>query len=237
MKDLEAATPLQDATALREAAAATPMREARIVHRARRLAADTGLDEDLAWLRRALPSLGLAVVAAGVLCAALVAMSLLGGGRRINALAALALLVLPNLIGIVLWALVALWSGRGGAGALGAAAAWVGRHLPGRQRAARVVPAVLRLLDALRLTPWLIGGLNHLLWALAYGLAALVLTAVLALSEYRLGWETTILAPQTLQELARAIGWLPGQLGLPALSPISPNCPTAPAAPRRSAGG
>lgn len=219
VKDLEAATPLQDDRAMRAAAAASPQRERRIVQRALTLAADTGLDGDAAWLRRALPTLGLAVAAAGVLFAALVTMSLLGDGRRINALAALALLVLPNLAGMLAWALFAALPGRGGAGALGHAAAWLGRRGPWQRRAARVVPAALRLLDACRLAPWLLGGLNHLLWAVAYLLAALGLVAVLSLAEYRLGFETTILSPQTLYGWARAIAWLPAQLGLPARVP------------------
>jgi hypothetical protein len=219
VKDLEAATPLQDDRAMRTAAAASAQREARIVQRALTLAADTGLDADAAWLRRALPALGLAVVAAGVLFAALVTTSLLGDGRRINALAALALLVLPNLAGIVAWALFAALPGRGGAGALGHAAAWLGRRGPWQRRGARVVPAALRLLDASRLAPWLLGGLNHLLWAVAYLLAALGLVAVLSLAAYRLGFETTILSAQTLHKAARAIAWLPAQLGLPAQVP------------------
>lgn len=223
VKALEADTPLQDAAAMRDAIDASAQREARIVHRARRLAADTGLAADIAWLRRTLPALGLVVVAGGVLGAAVLAMSLLGDGHRINALAAMALLVLPNLAGIALWALVVASSGRGGSGALAAAAAWVWQRLPWQRRPARVLPGTLRLLDAMRLTPWLIGGLNHLLWALAYGLAALLLTAVLALSAYRLGWETTILSATTLQDLARAIGWLPAQLGLPAGVPEHPH--------------
>lgn len=219
VKDLEAATPLQDERAMRQAAAASPQRERRIVQRALTLAADTGLDEDAAWLRRALPAVGLAAAAAGVLCAALVTVSLLGGGRRINALAALALLVLPNLAGIVAWALFAALPGRGGAGLLGHAATWLGRRGPWQRRSARVVPAALRLLDRSRLAPWLLGGLNHLLWAVAYLLAALGLVAVLSLAEYRLGFETTLLSPQTLHETARAIAWWPAQLGLPARVP------------------
>lgn len=219
VKDLEAATPLQDDRAMRAAVVASPQREGRIVQRARALAADTGLDADAAWLRRTLPMLGLAAVAAGVLLAALVTMSLLGDGRHINALAALALLVLPNLAGIAAWALFAALPGRGGAGVLGHLAAWLGRRSPWRRRSARVVPAALRLLDQSRLSPWLLGGLNHLLWAVAYLLAALGLVAVLSLSAYRLGFETTILAPQTLHETARAIAWLPARLGLPARVP------------------
>ena len=90
-----------------------------------------------------------------------------------------------------------------------------------------MLPAALRLLDAQRLTPWVLGGLNHGLWALAYGLAALLLAAVLAFSAYRLGWETTILSPQTLQEIARTLAWLPAALGLPAQVPADAEAPGA----------
>lgn len=227
VKDLEAGTPLQDGAAMAEAAAATTDREARIVRRARRLAAATALDEDAARLRRRLTALGLAVVFAGIAVAALLAISMLGEGRRINALAAMALLIVPNTIGIVLWALLAAGSGRRGAGLLGTAAAALARQRWAQGRARRVLPAASRLLDAQRLTPWVLGGLNHLLWTLAYGLAALLLAAVLALSEYRLVWETTILSPQTLHEASRTLAWLPARLGLPAQVPAHAEAPGA----------
>ena len=51
VKDLEADTPLRDDAALAQALAAGEERQTRIVQRARRLAADTGLDHDLARLR------------------------------------------------------------------------------------------------------------------------------------------------------------------------------------------
>jgi Protein of unknown function (DUF2868) len=172
-------------------------------------------------------ALGVAVAALGVACAALLALSMLGEGRRINALAAMALLIVPNAIGIVLWAVLLIGGGRGGAGWLAGAAASLARQRWAQGGVQRVLPAALRLLDAQRLTPWVLGGLNHGLWALAYGLAALLLAAVLAFSAYRLGWETTILSPRTLQEIARALAWLPAALGLPAQVPADAEAPGA----------
>jgi Protein of unknown function (DUF2868) len=227
VKDLEAGTPLQDSTAMADAARATTDRAARHVRRALQLAAATGLDVELYRLRRRAVALGVAVAAVGVACAALLALSMLGEGRRINALAAMALLIVPNAIGIVLWALLLIGGGRGGAGWLAGAAAWLARQRWAQGGVQRVLPAALRLLDAQRLTPWVLGGLNHLLWALAYGLASLLLAAVLAFSAYRLGWETTILSPQTLQEIARTLAWLPAALGLPAQVPADAEAPGA----------
>lgn len=227
VKDLEAGTPLQDSAAMADASRATTDRAARHVRRALQLAAATGLDVELHRLRRRAVALGVAVAAAGVACAALLALSMLGEGRRINALAAMALLIVPNAIGIVLWALLLIGGGRGGAGWLAGAAAWLARQRWAQGGVQRVLPAALRLLDAQRLTPWVLGGLNHLLWALAYGLAALLLAAVLAFSAYRLGWETTILSPQALQEIARTLAWLPAALGLPAQVPADAEAPGA----------
>lgn len=227
VKDLEASTPLQDSAAMADAARATTDRATRHVRRARQLATATGLDDELSRLRRRAVALGLLVAAVGVGCAALLALSMLGEGRRINALAAMALLIAPNAIGIALWALLLLGGGRGGAGWLAGGAASLARQRWAQGGVQRVLPAASRLLDAQRLTPWVLGGLNHGLWALAYGLAALLLAAVLAFSAYRLGWETTILSPQTLQEIARTLAWLPTALGLPAQVPADAEAPGA----------
>jgi hypothetical protein len=227
VKDLEVDTPLRDDAALAAAVAESSDRQARIVHRARRLAADTGLAEDLARLRDRMVTLGLALAALGVVLAGLVALALLGEGRRINAVAAITLLIAPNLLGIVVWAVLAVAGARGGSGAFGRAVAALARHRRAPEHVRRVWPAAACVLDAQRLTVWALGGLNHLLWALVYAAAALMLVAVFALSEYRLGWETTILAPQTLHDVARGIAWLPEQLGLPAQVPENLDDPGA----------
>ncbi len=227
VKDLEADTPLRDDAALAQALAAGEERQTRIVQRARRLAADTGLDRDLARLRDRLLLLGLALAALGVVLALLVAMALLGEGRHINAVAAIALLIAPNVAGIVVWALLTVLGARSQGGAFGRAVAALARHRRAPAHVRRVWPSAARVLDAQHLTAWALGGLNHLLWALVYAAAALIVGVVLALSQYRLGWETTILAPQTLHDAAQAIAWLPEHLGLPAQVPEQLDDPDA----------
>lgn len=226
VKDLEADTPLRDDAALAEAAAASDERQQRIVLRARRLAADTGLDHDVRTLRDRATGVGLLLAGAVLLLGLLVALGLLGSQRQINALAVMLSLIFFNLAGIVLWALFALAGVRGGGGGSGFWGGAIGalarhRRLPASLR--RVWPAALRVLAARRLTAWALGGLNHLLWALVYGAAALILAAVFAFSAYRLGWETTILAPRTLGRIAEAIAWLPERIGLPAPVPEYPD--------------
>ncbi len=227
VKDLESDTPLRDDVALAEAMAAGTDRQMRIVVRARRLADDTALSDDVARLRGRLVALGLALAGLGVALAFVLALTLLGEGRRINALAAIALLVAPNLIGIAAWALLTLFGRHGGAGVLGGAVAALARwqRMPAHMR--RVWPAAARVLDAQGLTAWAIGGLNHLLWAIAYAGAALAVAAVLSFSAYRLSWETTILAPQALHDIAQALAWLPERLGLPAQVPAQLDDPDA----------
>lgn len=227
VKDLEADTPLRDDIALAEAAAEVEDREARIVRRARRLAADTGLDLDVARLRDRLLSLGLVLAALGVVLALLVAMALLGEGRHINAVAAIVLLVAPNVFGIVVWAGLTVLGARSQGGAFGRAVAALARHRRAPAHVRRVWPAAARVLDAQHLTAWALGGLNHLLWALVYAAASLILVAVFAFSAYRLGWETTILEPRTLHDIAQAIAWLPGHIGLPSQVPQQPEDPDA----------
>lgn len=228
VKDLEAHTPLRDDAALADAVAAAGDRPARVLARARRLAADTGVDLDVARLRDRLITLGLVLAALGVVLAAMVAMAMLGDGHRINAVAAIVLLIAPNLLGIVVWAAFVLLGPRGsGAGAFGRAVAALARHRRAPEHVRRVWPAAARVLDAQGLTAWALGGLNHLLWAMVYAAAALILLAVFALSEYRLGWETTILAPQTLHDIARGIAWWPERIGLPAEVPAQLDDPDA----------
>ena len=174
VKDLEADTPLRDDAALAQALAAGEERETRIVQRARHLAADTGLDRDLARLRDRLLLLGLALAALGVVLALLVAMTLLGEGRHINAVAATALLIAPNVAGIVVWALLTVLGARSQGGAFGRAVAALARHRRAPAHVRRVWPSAARVLDAQHLTAWALGGLNHLLWALVYAAAALI---------------------------------------------------------------
>lgn len=227
VKDLEADTPLRDDAALSEAVAAGDSRQARLVARARRLAADTGIDKDIARLRDRMVALGLALAALGVVLAIVVTLALLGEGRRINAIAAITLLVAPNVLGIVVWAMFAAFGARGGAGLFGRAVAAAARHRRISAHVRRVWPAAARVLDEQGLTPWALGGLNHLLWALVYTTAAFALAAVFALSRYELAWETTILSQQTLQQIALGIAWLPSLIGLPARVPEGLDDPQA----------
>lgn len=216
VKDLEADTPLRDDAALAEALAAGGGREAMLVVRARRLAAETGLRDDVDGAVQRVLIAGAALGLLGILLAGTLVVSLLGEGRRINALAAMVVMLVPNAVGILAWALFAARGGRGGVGLFTRTAVWLGQQRWSGVRLRRIWPALARLLEARGLIAWVLGVLNHTLWCWVYVGAGIGLLAVLSFAEYRLGFETTILAQQTLTDIARLLAWWPQQLGLPA---------------------
>lgn len=213
---LERKTPLDDSRALPAAAAATPDRTARIVARARSLAEGEGLEAELRQVRRSLPGLGLVPVAIGALLAVTLVAGVLGEGRALNAMAAWVALIVPNALGLVVWAVIAASAGHGGQGWLGAGLQRLARWRFGRGRRAEVLAAITRVIDRHGLGPWVWGGLNHLLWAVAYAAVIVGLLMAFAVREYRLGWETTILSGGFFDGFVRDTAWLPAQLGLPA---------------------
>ena len=66
-----------------------------------------------------------------------------------------------------------------------------------------------------RLLPWLLGAVSHAIWLLALGAALITLLAMLATRRYDFVWETTILDPRYVEQLALWLGSVPGMLGLP----------------------
>jgi hypothetical protein len=112
--------------------------------------------------------------------ALLVAMTLLGEGRHINAVAATALLIAPNVAGIVVWALLTVLGARSRGGAFGRAVAALARHRRAPAHVRRVWPSAAR---STRNTSRLgAGRAQPLLWALVYAAAALIVGVVLALA-------------------------------------------------------
>ena len=230
---------LDDAGALRQAAREKPgNRPAQYLRRDWLLGERLGLTQALEQARAAL---GLALIALA-LAVALTALGLeraaLGAGRTINAAAALAALLGPHLLALAVW-LAALMlpkrlSGQlpgqlpqASGGALLGRMAWrlaqrMAQRVASRasRRLARSGANAARLLDAsatvlqrLRLWPWLLGGISHGIWALAFALALALLLFDFAFRAYSLTWETTILSSHAFAAFVQASGWLPARLG------------------------
>ncbi|MDY0744406.1 DUF2868 domain-containing protein [Paucibacter sp. R3-3] len=212
--------PLDDTAALRQAIATHPDDRGRLLERARLLGQRLGLDREWTrWQRLdgwVLLGLALAVAAASWL----LAQGLLGGGRQINAVAALFSLLGLHALSWLLWfcSLFVRWGGNSGGGALlGRLALRLTARLPLDRgpHALQLARATSDVLVRARLAPWVFGGISHLAWSLSFTVLLIGLLAGFALRAYTLGWETTILAPDTLAGFVHASGWLPALLGFP----------------------
>lgn len=213
---VEQAGPLEDAQAMRTAAAARNDSESRIAARARALGARIGLQETLDRARSLAPWVALGLVA----LVALAGLTLAGtvvGERRINVMVALASLLGVHIVTLFLW-LVGL--------ALPATAfqfsfggLWLfltARVAGGRTGQAPVlVRAASRLLARARLLPWALGFVSHAIWTLSFTVVMASVLFALAFRNYTLTWESTILEPAFFVRWVQMLGALPGLLGFP----------------------
>lgn len=209
--------PLDDAEAMRAAFAARSDGAGRIAERAWQLGLRLGLPQEWQRWRRlgGWVLLALALLVAGG--AWLLARSVLGEAREVNALAAFVALLGLHAVTLLLWlaSLMLPWPAAGSA--LGRLALQLTARLP-LDRGPHAVQLARATGDALRrarLAPWAFGGISHVVWSLSF----LVLLAALALGfsvrAYRLSWETTILPAEFFLHFVQATGWLPQALGLP----------------------
>ncbi len=216
----EALQPLDDVEALRSAHAQYLTPQDRVLARAEVLAAQLGLDAELALWRTRLLWVALAAAAGvGLLSYGLIS-AVVGGDRRINAMAALLAVLGPHLLSLSLWLLSLLFGASSGSG--GGLAKWAlgwSTRLPGlrgeRQQTARLVlDATLDVLgQSGRLLLWSLGLLTHLIWSLAFVLTLLGLLAAFSFLSYQLTWETTILDGAVFARFAHAVGSVPAWLG------------------------
>jgi len=215
---VEEAGPLDDAQAVREAAALRADGGGRLVERARILGQRIGLQDELARARAWAPWVLLALVALIVLAGLTLAGSVVGGGeRRINVVVALTSLLGLHLLTLLLWLfglLVPL-------GSFNASFGWLWLALTARVaggkrgQAALLLRAVTRLLARARLLPWALGFVSHAIWSLSFAVVLAALLFGLAFRSYTLSWETTILDPVFFVRGVQLLGEAPGWLGFP----------------------
>jgi len=215
---VEEAGPLDDAQAVREAAALRADGGGRLVERARILGQRIGLQDELARARAWAPWVLLALVALIVLAGLTLAGSVVGGGeRRINVVVALTSLLGLHLLTLLLWLfglLVPL-------GSFNASFGWLWLALTARVaggkrgQAPLLLRAVTRLLARARLLPWALGFVSHAIWSLSFAVVLAALLFALAFRSYTLSWETTILDPVFFVRGVQLLGEAPGWLGFP----------------------
>jgi len=235
---IEARGPLDDTQALRGAFALAADRETQVHARARLLGERLHLSERLQRARALAPFMLLALAALIALAGFALAGQVVGAAdRRINVMAALAALLGVHAVTLVLW-LLALWlpvGWFGGGSALGRL--WLeltARLTLGRgAEPAALVRALLQLLERARLLPWALGFASHAIWALSFAVVLGALLFALALRNYTLAWETTILSPDSFVAAVGALGRVPAWLGFPVPDAATVLAPAGDAASQR----
>lgn len=222
MRLLEQRGPLEDSEALRHAAAQGVHgagHGAQVALRAGLLGQRLGLQAGLARARQAGPWMLLLIALLMGLAGTLLASAVVDvQDRRINVLGALVALLGAHALTFGIWLVALLWPAGGGFGG-GIARLWAqltARLTLGRGAEAQaLLHAGTQLLARARLLPWVGGLASHTLWALSLAAAISALLFALAFKRYTLGWESTLLAPDTLARAVHALGRLPALLGFP----------------------
>lgn len=235
---VEETGPLDDAQAMRTAAALQPDGAGRIIERARILGQRIGLQAEFARARTWAPWVLLGLVAVVVLAALALAGGVTGQAeRRINVVVTLTSLLGLHLLTLLMW-LAGLWWPAGG-GSLNASfgglwLALTARVAGGRRgQAPLLLGAATRVLARARLLPWALGFASHLVWALSFSVVLAALLFALAFRSYTLTWETTILEPAFFVRGVQWLGWMPARLGFPVPDAQAVLSPLASAAAQR----
>jgi hypothetical protein len=220
VRQLERDGPLEDGQALREAVAAGGPAARQIATRAAVLGRRLGLQARLQRARQWAPWVLLGLAALVVLLGlALAGRVVDADGRRINVVAALAALLGLHALTLLLWLLALLWPGGGSSAGTLAGQAWLAltaRASLGRgAEGAALLRAGTGLLERARLLPWALGLASHTIWSISFVAALGALLWALAFQHYTLGWETTLLPPESFTRWIEALGAAPAGLGFP----------------------
>ena len=212
---IEAAGPLDDASALQQAFHTQPTRAAQVRQRAWLLGQRLGLQAELARWRPVGWGVLLALAALVALASLGTARAVLGEGRSINAVAAFVSLLGLHLLTLLIWLAGAVASGGGAGSWLGRLALWLTARLPLDRgpHSLTLLQSATALLSRQRLLAWLTGAISHGIWTIAFALMLAVLAFGFAFHAYQLTWETTILSPAFFERFVQITGALPGLLG------------------------
>lgn len=215
-------TPLDDARALRHAAAGAGTLEQRIVRRAALLSiADA--------LRRSLQAAGRVISIAIMIAAILGAVGGAGAARAALAIgrddttnvfaALLVLLGLQSLLFVIWLGCVIVRPATLRSGSLGGVVAnvtgWLARRLNRQPTSMAVVSAMTDVYSRGRIGVWFASAVSHGLWAAFNVGAVAALLVLLSTRQYTFTWETTILSADAYTTLTTGLGAGPRAIGLP----------------------
>ncbi len=214
IRRIEASSRLDDSETLRQIIPSIETTQARILKRAESLAEHRGIVETTAsWHahgRTAIAIFSVIVFLGGFLVAA----SALGdGSRAVNIVFALVALLGIHFLTLILWGLSVVHAQRSMPGSPGTL--WI--RLTALLTRSRYRPVMLQalvgMLGRARLLPWLIGGISHTLWCLAFLGILGGLLFMLAFREYHFTWNTTILPTEFFIALTQTLGRIPQVFG------------------------
>lgn len=163
----------------------------------------------------AVARLSLLLLAMGaVVGGALAAQAILGApGSQVNLLMALTGLLGLHVITLLIWLVTLVLPSHDAHASLGELWLWLTRKLARGPMAGLVLRGLLGLLGRRGALAPALACISHGAWLLALGTMAVTLTGLLSARRYTFHWETTLLAPETVQTLTATLGWLPRQLG------------------------
>jgi len=211
--------PLADDAEIRALRARDLPLDVALTQRAEQLAGREGLVEAVRTWRSGANWAALLLGLVAVLLGAGTASAALGDASRpVNLLWAVSGLLGLHVLTLLLWLGGLVWSlatGASSGGALGKLWLALARRAARGPAGALAPQSLMNLMARARLLPWLLGAVSHAVWLLALGAALVTLLALLATRRYDFVWETTILDPRYVEQLALWLGSIPGMLGLP----------------------
>jgi len=211
--------PLADDAEIRALRARDLPLDVALTQRAEQLAGREGLVEAVRTWRSGANWAALLLGVVAVLLGAGTASAALGDASRpVNLLWAVSGLLGLHVLTLLLWLGGLVWSlatGASSGGALGKLWLALARRAARGPAGALAPQSLMNLMARARLLPWLLGAVSHAVWLLALGAALVTLLALLATRRYDFVWETTILDPRYVEQLALWLGSIPGALGLP----------------------
>ena len=211
--------PLADDAEIRALRARDLPLDVALTQRAEQLAGREGLVDAVRTWRSGASWAALLLGVLAVLLGAGTASAALGDASRpVNLLWAVSGLLGLHVLTLLLWLGGLVWSlatGASSGGALGKLWLALARRAARGPAGALAPQSLMNLMARARLLPWLLGAVSHAFWLLALGAALVTLLALLATHRYDFVWETTILDPRYVEQLALWLGSVPGMLGLP----------------------
>lgn len=235
VKSIEESGPLEDDQAMAQSFSRCTGTQDRLLERAWILGERLGLDRQIARLKTLQWIFGISFCFLAYFTSGGLIAPFSGPDRSINAVIALATVLLVPTAVLLLWVAAAarllLWPGRTGAYAAGSAFGSLLAWIPARQapHTRFLIRGGLDLLRTHRLAPWVFGLMGHALWSVVLVAVLATLLFLFHFQQYTLDWRTTTGSQASFDAFVRLTGTVPGLLGFDMPLPVPLNARPSPA--------